>query len=299
MSIQGGQADGLDSGRSVGDRGPITRKQELMPRLASLAITVCVGLAAYWALLFLVQRALLFPAPSPRGAPPRPPDVRQVWLPTPFGQVEAWYLPPLAAARPAPLLLFTHGNGELIDYWPDSFDPPRRWGYGVLLLEYPGYGRSQGSPSEASVTAAAFAAFDWAAGQPEIDSTRIVGYGRSLGAGAVCALLGQRPVAGLILESPFTTIRAFAWRYGAPGFLVRDPFDNLTRLRLYQGPILILHGAHDAIIPPGHSRTLAAAAPQAELHLLPCGHNDCPRAWDLIGPFLRRTDLQVIPGLRP
>lgn len=263
-----------------------------MPRLASLAVAICLALAAYWALLFLAQRAMLFPAPSPAGAPSRPPDARQAWLPTPVGQVEAWYLPPFATgSRPVPLLLFAHGNGELIDYWPDAFDPPRQWGYGVLLLEYPGYGRSQGSPSEAAISAAALAAFDWAARQPDIDSTRVVGYGRSLGAGAICALLGQRPLAGLILEAPFTTIRAFAWRYGAPGFLVRDPFDNLTRLRRYHGPILILHGADDAIIPPTHSRTLAAAAPQAELHLLRCGHNDCPRAWDLVRHFLRRHGL--------
>lgn len=260
--------------------------------MVSLAVSVCLALVAYWALLFLVQRALLFPAPSPSGAPPRPHDARQVWVSTPAGQVEAWYLRPFdALSRPAPLILFAHGNGEIIDYWPDAFDPPRQWGYGVLLLEYPGYGRSQGRPSETAITAAALAAFDWAASQPEIDSKRIVGYGRSLGAGAVCALLDQRPVAGLILESPFTTVRAFARRYGAPGFLVRDPFDNLSRLRQYTGPILILHGAHDAIIPPAHSRTLAANAPQAELHFLPCGHNDCPRAWELIRPFLRRHGL--------
>ena len=263
-----------------------------MPRFLSPALTVCVALAAYWALLFLAQRALLYPAPSLSGAPPRPHDARQVWLPTAAGQVEAWYLPPLReVSNPSPLLLFTHGNGELIDYWPDAFDQPREWGYGVLLLEYPGYGRSAGKPSEASIVAATLAAFDWAASQPEIDSARIVGYGRSLGAGAVCALLGQRPVAGLILESPFTTIRAFAIRYGAPGFLVRDPFDNVSRLRLYKGPVLILHGEHDAIIPPAHSRTLAAAAPHAELHFLPCGHNDCPRAWELARPFLRRNRL--------
>jgi hypothetical protein len=201
--------------------------------------------------------------------------------------VEAWYLPPTGdAGRPAPLLLFAHGNGELIDYWPDAFDPPRAWGYGVLLLEYPGYGRSKGRPSEASITDATIAAYDWAAAQPGIDATRMIGYGRSLGAGAVCALLEHRPLAAVILESPFTTIRAFAIRYGAPGFLVRDPFDNLSRLRTYKGPILIMHGEHDAIIPPWHGRALAAAAPQAELRLLPCGHNDCPRAWGVVRGFV-------------
>lgn len=264
-----------------------------MRRVTSFAISLCLTICAYWALLFFAQRALMYPAPPPVGTPVRPPDVRQVWLATPAGKVEAWYLPPSGdRSRPAPLFLFAHGNGELIDYWPDAFDPPRSWGYGVLLLEYPGYGRSAGRPSEGAITAATLAAFDWAANQPGIDSTRIIGYGRSLGAGAVCAILDQRPVAGLILESPFTTVRAFAIRYGAPGFLVRDPFDNLSRLRTYKGPILILHGEHDGIIPPSHSRTLAAAAPHAELHFLPCGHNDCPRAWELVRPFLQRNRLE-------
>jgi uncharacterized protein len=259
-----------------------------VPRLLGLIGTLLLALGAYWAFLFLVQRSLLFPAPSPAGAPPRPRDARQVWLPTPDGRVEAWYLPRGGpASQPAPLILFAHGNGELIDHWPDAFVEPRSWGYAILLLEYPGYGRSQGYPSEATITTAAVAAYDWARAQTELDSTQIVAYGRSLGAGAVCALLGLRPLAGVILEAPFTSVRAFAPRYGAPGFLVRDRFDNMTPLSRYRGPVLILHGAQDDIIPPAHGRALAAVSPQAEFHLLACGHNDCPRPWGHIGPFLR------------
>jgi fermentation-respiration switch protein FrsA (DUF1100 family) len=107
----------------------------------------------------------------------------------------------------------------------------------------------------------------------------------------VCALIGRRPIAALILEAPFTSVRPFASRYGAPGFLVRDPFDNLAQVAGFRGPLLILHGAQDDVIPPCHSQALARAAPQAELHLLPCGHNDCPRAWDLVGAFLRHHGL--------
>ena len=70
--------------------------------------------------------------------------MEQIWLNTSFGRVEAWYLPAIEPApERAPLLLFAHGNGELIDYWPEEFDEPRRWGAGVLLVEYPGYGRSE------------------------------------------------------------------------------------------------------------------------------------------------------------
>jgi fermentation-respiration switch protein FrsA (DUF1100 family) len=258
-----------------------------MPRLVVTLAAFATVLAAYWLLLFLAQRALLFPAPPVAGAPTRPADAEVIWLSTSAGPVEAWYLPPLdGSRRPAPLLLFAHGNGELIDYWPEEFQEPRRRGRAVLLLEYPGYGRSAGRPSEGSITEAILAAYDWARARPELDSARVVGYGRSLGTGAVCALIGRRPLAGLILEAPFTSVRSFAGHYGAPGFLVRDPFDNLTRVAGYRGPLLILHGAQDRIIPPAHSEALVRVAPQAERHLLPCGHNDCPRAWGAIDAFL-------------
>jgi fermentation-respiration switch protein FrsA (DUF1100 family) len=101
-------------------------------------------------------------------------------------------------------------------------------------------------------------------------------------------LAARRRLAGLVLESTFTSVRSFARSFGAPAFLVRDPFDNLAVVRQYQGPLLLLHGSRDDIIAPSHSQALAAAADQAELHLLPCGHNDCPQAWPLIHTFLAR-----------
>ena len=126
-----------------------------MLRPALVLTTVLLGLlVVYWAALFFWQRTLLFPAPPLAGAPARPGDAEAVWLATTAGRVEAWYLPPLVSVdAPAPLLLFTHGNGELIDYWPSDFEEPRRLGVAVLLVEYPGYGRSGGAPSQRSVTA--------------------------------------------------------------------------------------------------------------------------------------------------
>ena len=258
-------------------------------RMLTVALMLAGALVLYWALLFSRQRSMLFPAPSVAGAPARPPDAQVVRLDTSAGQVEAWYLPPLApAASPAPLLLFAHGNGELIDYWPADFRIPREWGMAVLLVEYPGYGRSEGHPTLASVTATVLAAYDWAVAQPEIDAARVVAYGRSLGGGAVAVLAGARTVSAIILESTFSSVRALARRYGAPGFLVRDRFDNLEAVRRLQAPLLILHGSADQIIPVSHARALHAAQPASDLVLAPCGHNDCPRAWPVIARFLRR-----------
>lgn len=255
--------------------------------LRFLAVLV-VAVLAYWALIYLSQRAIAFPAPSLAGAPPRPADAGQVWLPIPGGRVEAWLLPPFQPApQSAAVLLFTHGNAELIDYWPAEFETPRRWGMAVLLLEYPGYGRSGGAPSEASIRAAIEAAYDWVGTQPALDQQRVVAYGRSIGGGAAGLLSRTRQPAALVLESTFTSARAFARRVGAPGFLVRDPFDTLDAVTAFRGPILVLHGAHDDIVPTDHGRRLAAAA-RVDLQLMPCGHNDCPRPWPVIELFLRR-----------
>lgn len=269
-----------------------------MPKALSVTLAVLAVLlfvpVAYWVLLFLGQRALLFPAPSLAGAPARPPDAEPVWLETSSGRIEAWLLPPAGSwPGPAPLLLFTHGNGELIDYWPSAFDEPRGWGLAVLLLEYPGYGRSEGRPSQRSITEAILAADAWARQQPRIDASRIIPYGRSLGGSAAAILAAERPAPALILESAFTSARAFARQFGAPGFLVRDPLDTLAAVGRFQGPVLVLHGDHDEIVPLDHGRTLAAASPRATFRPLPCGHNDCPRPWAEVRRFLD------VHGLRP
>lgn len=245
-------------------------------------------LLLWWAVLWVAQRAILFPTPDPGRfrLPDRPGDAILVELPSAEGPTEAWLLPALGRrAGPAPLLLFAHGNGELIDFWAEPFVEPRRWGVGVLLVEYPGYGRSAGSPSERSIVEAMVAAWDWAAARPEVDGGRIVGYGRSVGGGAVAGLAHRRPLAGLILESSFTSAASFATRFGAPPFLVRDPFDVLGSVREFEGPVLVLHGERDRVIPTAHGRRLAAAA-GTELELLPCGHNDCPRPWDRLRRWL-------------
>jgi fermentation-respiration switch protein FrsA (DUF1100 family) len=262
-------------------------------KVAIGAVVVAVGLlAAYWALLFVTQRSILFPAPRVAGAPPRPPDAQQVWLNTSFGRVEAWYLPATGSPGvPSPLLLFTHGNAELIDYWPGEFAEPRRWGVGVLLVEYAGYGRSGGTPSQASITEGMLAAYDWARQQADVDRSRIIPYGRSLGGGAAMVLARARPVHAVILESSFSSVAAFAAGFGAPAFLVRDPFDSVSAVRSFEGPILILHGDRDEIVPPQHARALAEASGHATLKFLPCGHNDCPRPWADVRAFLDQNGL--------
>jgi hypothetical protein len=250
-----------------------------------------VAIAAYWTLLFLAQRWVLFPAPFVAGgAPPDGPGTLRTWIERADLRAEAWLLSPRRSGV-APLVVFAHGNGELIDHWVGELETARDWGLAVLLVEYPGYGRSAGRPSQDSIARAFAAAYDWAVSQPGVDSRRVVGWGRSLGGGAICALARERPLAALVLESTFTSVRAMAARFGLPGFLVRDPFDNRAVVSTFPGPLLLLHGEHDEVISPAHAQVLYAAAPAAQLHWLPCGHNDCARPWDVVGRFLAHHGL--------
>jgi len=260
-------------------------------RGALIGLVLLVMLLGVAAVVVVTQeRKLLFPL---RRAPDasallRSVDGEPVWLERGGVRSEAWFLPARGGAPgPAPLILFAHGNGELIDDWAGEFDAPRSWGAAALLVEFPGYGRSGGAPSEASIANAILAAYDWASARPDVDRARIVAYGRSLGGGAACRLASEREIAALVLESTFTSVRALARQLGVPGFLVRDAFENLARVAAFRGPTLLIHGAQDTVVPVGEARALHAAAPGSELVILSdCGHNDCPRPWPKLREFL-------------
>ncbi|MBW2365992.1 MAG: alpha/beta hydrolase [Deltaproteobacteria bacterium] len=210
---------------------------------------------------------------------PTPFDFRKrIWLNTRFGKVETWLLAPPEGqdSKPFPVVIFAHGNGELIDYWPGELKKFTDLGLGVLLVEYPGYGRSEGSPSQKSIAETFEAAYDMLIAREDIDTHRIIFFGRSVGGGAVCDLAAKRPSAALILMSTFTGTRSFAPKYLVPGFLIRDPFDNLTVIRTYTNPVLIMHGKFDEIIPYAHGKTLYETAKNGKMITYLSGHNDCP-----------------------
>ncbi len=255
----------------------------------------------YCLLLFLGQRHMLFPRyllpPLVVEDHEKAPPLETIWIQTRFGKVEAWYLPPARSSnnQPAPLVIFAHGNAERIDFCIQELLQFTLWGMGVLLVEFPGYGRSEGKPSQASITETFVTAYDLMAGREDVDASKIILYGRSIGGGAICSLLKYRRAAAVILMSTFTSARSFASRYLVPAFLVRDPFDNLSVLKAFQGPLLILHGKHDEVIPYAHGNALYQASPNARFLSYECGHNDCPpdwsRFWEDVEEFLRSAGL--------
>lgn len=247
--------------------------------------------AAAAALLYGIQRQVIFPGQGidvRDHAPPAVAGLEALEIHTAAGVTEAWYLPPLAdVPHPAPALIFAHGNGEVIDWWAEQLDDFRRWGMAVLLVEYPGYGRSAGAPSEAAIAEVMARAYDRLVERPDIDPRAVVAYGQSLGGGAIGALSKQRPLAALILQSTFTDLRRFANLFWMPGWLVRDPFDNLAAVRGFAGPVLVVHGRDDELIAASQGEELARAGRTAELRLHDCGHG-CwsPAVLDDIRAFL-------------
>lgn len=241
--------------------------------LVVVAVLAVGGYVAFLGTLYFLQDFLIYPGrrDTVASSAPLSGGAELLELATAHGRSEALFLP-ARAAGPRPLVIFAHGNGEVIDYWMEGLDSFRERGIGVLLVEYPGYGRSAGVPSEASIGAALATAYDRIVTDARIDRTRLVGYGQSLGGGAICLLARSRPLAALILQSTFTSLDTFASAYLAPAFLLRDHFRNIEAVRAFSGPVLVIHGSHDPIIPWQQGRQLAAAARRGTFRLYDCGH---------------------------
>ncbi len=253
---------------------------------------ILLTIAAVWLIGgFVLQRHVLFPRhvipPFDRSRMTEPAGLESFRVGPDDAPVEAWYLPADGAAAdvPAPLMVIAHGNGELIEMWAPIVAPYRGRGMGVLLVEYRGYGRSGGSPSQAGITADFLQAIEQTAARDEVDADRLIYYGFSIGGGVLCDVARTRPPAAMILHNTFTSTGSLAWRAGYPGFLLRDPFDNLSFLETYAGPVLILHGKADRVVPASHATRLHAAAADSTLILTDAGHDD----FDPTDPQLRRT----------
>jgi len=240
---------------------------------------------AYCSLIFLMQRQIMFPRhliAIPQSGEDLP-FMEKIWIKTSFGKAEAWFLPPETKSQvtPAPAVIFAHGNGELIDLWPNELKRFNRLGIGVFLVEYPGYGRSEGTPSQKNIRETFNNAYDILTERKDVDPAKIILFGRSLGGGAVCLLAAERPSAALVLMSTFTGTRSFAKKYFVPSFLVRDPFDNLSVIRHYSKPVLVIHGKFDEVVPYSHGTSLCRSMPHATLITYACGHIDCPPDWEM------------------
>lgn len=251
-------------------------------RLRRYAIIFACLYVVWCTLLFFLQTSMLFPRslPNSLGFVKQPAAGFESWIITTAGgdPVEAWFIPGEGRSvdHPGPAVIYCHGNAELIDHSQDI----ARWyaahGISVLLPEYRGYGRSGGAPSQSAIARDVAAFYDTLAARPEVDRTRIIAHGRSLGGGVAAQLTRDRATSALVLNCTFTSVTAMSSRYLVPPFLVRHPFRTDDVVRSYQRPILIAHGRHDTIIPFAHGERLATLAANATFVPVNCSHNDFP-----------------------
>jgi abhydrolase domain-containing protein 17 len=184
--------------------------------------------------------------------------------------ISAIYLP---NSQSAYTLLYIHGNAEDLGDIRPILERLQSWGFSVFAYDYRGYGTSSGKPSEANAYRDADIAYTYLTQQLKITPQQIIVYGRSVGGGSAIELATQKPIAGLVLESTFTS----AFRVVVPfPLLPFDKFANLDKLQKIRSPILIMHGKSDRTIPFQHGLLLyeAALAPKMSLWIPDAGHND-------------------------
>jgi len=252
---------------------------------------VLVGVPAA---MYLAQERLLFfpqpfagPPPAARGARP----VVALAFETADGvRVRGWLVP--APTPRAPVLIYYGGNAEEVSGQAQAHGWPADWS--LALVNYRGYGASEGKPSERNLFADALLVYDTLARRPDVDASRIVLIGRSLGTGVATYVAAERPVAGVILVSPYDSMTDLAQRHypWLPiGLLLKHPFDSRSRAPRIRAPLLVIVGGRDTIVAPAHSRRLFEAwgGPKRWIEIGAADHNDLDAYaafWPAITAFL-------------
>jgi fermentation-respiration switch protein FrsA (DUF1100 family) len=258
-------------------------------RLARLPLLIYVSVVAVF---YAFQTRLIFPGAETQGEPSAQvdpsPDAQLVHLTTAGGdRVVALFGPALTPggrvhpdAAHRPTILYFYGNGKCLKHVADEdFDRFRRLGTNVLVPEYVGYGMSSGQPGENGCRATADAAYEHLLKRPDVDPSRIVALGRSLGGAVAIDLAARRPVAGLITMSTFTSMLDMARRnfpFLPARLLLRHRFESLAKIGRVGCPILLIHGRRDDLVPIAMMDRLAGAArtPVTRLTVEGAGHND-------------------------
>ena len=208
-----------------------------------------LGIWTYFVLTFFANRAIFHPTQYPDG----PWEMQShwkaedVWLETSDGvKIHGWMIP---SAGSAPLVtLYFHGNAGNLTHRVDHIEAIVEAGTPILIIDYPGYGKSDGSASEAGCYRAADAAYDYLTSHGYLPD-QIVLYGESLGTAAAVDLASRKPSAGVVLEAPFPSARSVAARV-LPGIgpLVVSGLDTGTKITNVKAPVFVLHGTLDQVI---------------------------------------------------
>lgn len=267
-------------------------------------ITAAVFYIALVVLMYVLQRNFLY---YPENFTPTPaqsyvPEMEEVRFTTEDGlELFAWVAPPSLDAKPSldskPWVVLFHGNAGSVGSRGFKARVFLDAGYGVMLAEYRGYGGNPGTPSEAGLMSDARAALAYLAGHGGAGQSLVL-YGESLGTGMAVAMAAEaaergNPVAAVVLEAPYTTIPDVAaahYPFLPVRLLMKDHYDNLSRIARVNAPVFVIHGSDDWTVPQSLGRKLYGAAVQPKDALWVDGdaHNDLfgPRVFQAILEFL-------------
>ena len=160
------------------------------------------------------------------------------------------------------VVLYFHGNAGSVASWYAVAEELSRYGVDVLLIDYRTYGKSRGAMSEEGLYHDGKAAYAYLV-EEGYDPAKIIVHGRSLGAAIATDVASQHPVGGVVLETPFTSLKDRAreiYPFLLPGLLLRYEMDNLERVASLDAPTWVVHGTDDRVIPVEHGREVFQAA---------------------------------------
>lgn len=241
-------------------------------------ILITVVIVGVLALIWAVQRQLIYFPTHELVDPPAELDFEEATLSTEDGlDLEAWFVAPESPSE-GTVVVFNGNAGNRSHRVPLARALSKR-GYGVLLVDYRGYGGNSGSPSELGLAADARAAHAYLERREDVDPDRVVYFGESLGAAVALGLAVDRPPAALILRSPFTSLADIAsvhYPFLPAGLLLRDDYPSRERVESVDVPTLVVAGSADRVIPLDQSADLyeAASEPKRMAVIEGVGHND-------------------------
>ena len=254
----------------------------MRPWLRSFLYVVVAYVGLVSMLLFFENWLVFHPAPAERDWVPKPEtsSIEDVTLTSADGtRIHAWWQPNRESKH---ALLYCHGNaGNLSHRGGSIVKLSKLLDVSVLIIDYPGYGKSAGSPTEKGCYLAADAAYAWLTDENKYAAKNILLYGASLGGGVIIDLASRKDHRALILVKTFTSLPDVAsdlyWWLPAPKrWLMSNQFDSIAKIKSCRRPVFIAHGDADRIIPHTHGQRLAKAAnePNRFLTLAGADHND-------------------------
>ena len=275
------------------------KKRQVMKIFVIVFTALGLAYCGYLAMLYMGQDSMVFP-----GRPVDP--VREAEIRRYFPRLEnfsvtaadgatlrGYYLPRTISGQPAPAVLYFCGNAEeqtgFFLWSPNELRP-----YAVAGVDYRGYGRSGGVPTEAALKSDALAVYDALAARLG-EHPRIVVMGRSLGTALAAYVAARRPVAGIILVTPFASLAAVGQEshpFVPVRLLLKNPFDVVPDAAKVTAPALFLVAGADRYVPPHHADRLAASWPgPKEVRVIEgTGHGnivDAPEYWKYVREFVK------------